>query len=161
MRFEKCLKLHKTKITFWYQLLISLRYKIENYFVLNGCFSNLALAKLVAVCVKKAGKLLRCWLSVHHVRHHTGAVRGHGLDCWGLEDRRAGVTIRTLLLVTELVVVGAEPSTAKPTRVWFLTCTKKTQWTRETLLIKRQISYRYVSSCAYSRWIYHIEFSHK
>ena len=57
MRFEKCLKL-QTNITFWYQLLISLRYKIEKLLCSEWlCFSNLALAKLVAVCVK-AGKLL-------------------------------------------------------------------------------------------------------
>ena len=40
-------------ISYWFLYVI----KLKNYFVLNGIFSNLALAKLVAVCVK-AGKLL-------------------------------------------------------------------------------------------------------
>ena len=35
------------------------------------------------------------------------------------------MSIRAFLLVTELVVVGAEPPAAKPTRIGFLTYTEK------------------------------------
>ena len=125
MRFEKCLKL-QTNITFWYQLLISLRYKIEKLLCSEWlCFSNLALAKLVAVCVK-AGKLLS-WLSVHHVGHHAGTVRGHCLHRGGLEEGGGRGTVRALLLVSELVVVCAEPAPAKPTRVGFLTYKERSE----------------------------------
>ena len=160
MRFEKCLKL-QTNITFWYQLLISLRYKIEKLLCSEWlCFSNLALAKLVAVCVK-AGKLLS-WLSVHHIGHHTGAVRGHGLHRGGLEDGGGRVTVWALLLVSKLVVVCAEPAAAKPTRVGFLTFKEREHNEHVTPCeYNEEGPYQYVSSCAYSRWIYHIEFSHK
>ena len=73
------------------------------------------------------------------------------------------MSIRAFLLVTELVVVGAEPPAAKPTRIGFLTYTEKKHNEHVTFSVinARCDTYQYVSSCAYSRWIYHIEFSHK
>ena len=73
------------------------------------------------------------------------------------------MSVRAFLLVTELVVVGAEPPAAKPTRIGFLTYTEKKHNEHVTFSVinARCDTYQYVSSCAYSRWIYHIEFSHK
>ena len=54
-------------------------------------------------------------LSVDHAGHNARAVRGGGLQ------DSPGVSIRTFLLVAELVVIGSETSTAKATRIGFFT----------------------------------------
>ena len=54
-------------------------------------------------------------LSVDHAGHHARAVRGGGLQ------DSSGVSVRTFLLVAEFVVIGAETSTTKATRIGFFT----------------------------------------
>ena len=63
-------------------------------------------------------------LSVDDAGHHGGALRGGG------GEDGAGVPVRALLLVAELVVVGAEPPATVAARVGLLPWTPALVWKR-------------------------------
>ena len=65
----------------------------------------------------RVGSCTGCYpaLSVHHARHHAGALRRRG------GEDGSSVPVRALLLVAELVVVGAEAAAAEATGIGLFT----------------------------------------
>ena len=128
-------------------------------------FSNLALAKLVAVCVK-AGKLLGRRVLTICTPHW--APRW-GCPGWQPAPGRAGgsrsqsvgpgISSRDRACCSWCGTSGRKIDTDRVSHLHREN--EHNEHVTFSVINARCDTYQYVSSCAYSRWIYHIEFSHK